>query len=66
VAAKAARVVDLRLFDLYRGPACRSAKSLAILVLMQDTERTLTDADIDATLADLLRVLQVRFGAVLR
>jgi phenylalanyl-tRNA synthetase beta subunit len=35
-------------------------------VLMQDTERTLTDADIDATLADLLRVLQVRFGAVLR
>jgi phenylalanyl-tRNA synthetase beta chain len=67
VAAKPARVVDLRLFDLYRGPGLPiGTKSLAILVLMQDTERTLTDADIDATLADLLRVLQVRFGAVLR
>jgi len=66
-AAKPPRVVDLRPFDLYRGPGLPSGrKSVAILVLMQDTERTLTDADIDATLADLLRVLQVRFGAVLR
>jgi phenylalanyl-tRNA synthetase beta chain len=66
-AARPPRVLALRLFDLYRGPGLPSGrKSLAILVLMQDTERTLTDADIDATLADLLRVLQVRFGAVLR
>ena len=66
-AARPARVVALRPFDLYRGPGLASGKkSVAILVLMQDTERTLTDADIDATLADLLRVLQVRFGAVLR
>ena len=41
-------------------------KSLAILVLMQDTERTLTDVDIDATMAELLRILAVRFGATLR
>jgi phenylalanyl-tRNA synthetase beta subunit len=33
---------------------------------MQDTERTLTDVDIDATMAGLLRVLTVRFGATLR
>ena len=66
-AATPPRVVALRPFDLYRGPGLPSGKkSVAILVLMQDTERTLTDADIDATLADLLRVLQVRFGAVLR
>jgi phenylalanyl-tRNA synthetase beta chain len=65
--AKPPRVLELALFDLYRGPGLPPGKkSLAILVLMQDTERTLTDADIDATLADLLRVLQVRFGAVLR
>ena len=41
-------------------------KSLAILVLMQDTERTLTDVEIDATMAGLLQVLAVRFGATLR
>ncbi|MEO8676778.1 MAG: phenylalanine--tRNA ligase subunit beta [Casimicrobiaceae bacterium] len=60
-------VIDLRPFDLYRGPGLPlGKKSVAILVLMQDTERTLTDADIDATQAILLRVLQVRFGAALR
>ena len=44
-----------RLFDVYRGPRPRPGrKSLAILVLMQDTSRTLTDADIDAIVALLL------------
>jgi len=33
---------------------------------MQDTERTLTDVDIDATMAELLRLVAVRFGATLR
>ena len=41
-------------------------KSLAILVLMQDTSRTLTDADIDATEALLLSVARDKFGATLR
>jgi phenylalanyl-tRNA synthetase beta chain len=61
-------VVDaIRLFDVYRGPGIDPGrKSLAILVLMQDTERTLTDAEIDATMAELLRILVVRFGATLR
>ena len=64
---KAPGVLDLRPFDVYRGPGLPPGKkSVAILVLMQDTERTLTDADIDATQANLLRVLQTRFGAVLR
>jgi phenylalanyl-tRNA synthetase beta chain len=65
--AKPARVEAIRLFDVYRGAGLpQGKKSLAILVLMQDTERTLTDADIDATLAELLRVLRDRFGATLR
>ena len=52
-------VDTLSLFDVYRGPGIAAGKkSLAILVLMQDTERTLTDAEIDATVAELLRVLQ--------
>jgi phenylalanyl-tRNA synthetase beta chain len=67
IEAKAPYVDAIRPFDVYRGPGLPSGKkSVAILVLMQDTERTLTDADIDATQANLLRVLQNRFGAVLR
>jgi len=66
-AAKPSLVDHIRLFDVYRGPGIEPGrKSLAILVLMQDTERTLTDVEIDATMADLLRVLAVRFAATLR
>ena len=66
-AAKPAHVDSIRLFDVYRGQGIAPGKkSLAILVLMQDTERTLTDAEIDATMADLLQVLAVRFAATLR
>ena len=60
-------VIALRLFDVYRGPGLKNGrKSLAILVLMQDTSRTLTDADIDATEALLLAVAHDQFGATLR
>jgi phenylalanyl-tRNA synthetase beta chain len=60
-------VVQLKLFDVYRGPNVGpSRKSLAILVLMQDTERTLTDPEIDAAIAVLLRQAEKRFGGTLR
>jgi phenylalanyl-tRNA synthetase beta chain len=60
-------VEHIALFDVYRGKGIESGKkSLAILVLMQDTARTLTDSEIDATVADLLRVLKDRFDASIR
>ena len=60
-------VDDIRLFDVYRGAGIGAGKkSLAILVLIQDTERTLTDAEIDAVVAALVRVAGDRFGATLR
>jgi phenylalanyl-tRNA synthetase beta chain len=66
-AARPARVEAISLFDVYRGAGIEAGKkSLAILVLIQDTERTLTDAEIDATMAGLLRVLTDRFDATLR
>ena len=66
-AASPAHVDHIALFDVYRGPGIGSGKkSLAILVLMQDTARTLTDAEIDATVADLLHVLRDRFDASIR
>ena len=65
--AKPPHVISLGLFDVYRGPGLTDGrKSLAILVLMQDTSRNLTDADIDATEALLLSVARDRFGASLR
>ncbi|MCC7216273.1 MAG: phenylalanine--tRNA ligase subunit beta [Burkholderiales bacterium] len=60
-------VIAVSLFDVYRGPGLTEGrKSLAILVLMQDTSRTLTDADIDATETLLLSVAAEKFGAELR
>jgi phenylalanyl-tRNA synthetase beta chain len=61
------RVEVIRLFDVYRGPGVAPGKkSLAILVLMQDTERTLTDPEIDAAMATMVRILADRFSATLR
>jgi phenylalanyl-tRNA synthetase beta chain len=66
-AARPPRVEAIRLFDVYRGPGiAQGKKSLAILVLMQDTERTLTDPEIDASVADMLQILADRFSATLR
>jgi len=60
-------VARVALFDVYRGPGVEAGKkSLAILVLMQDTERTLTDADIDAAVGTLLALAASTFGASLR
>ncbi len=66
-ATRPAHVERIDVFDVYRGAGVGAGKkSLAILVLMQDTARTLTDAEIDATVADLLRELENRFKATLR
>jgi len=57
----------LEVFDVYRGRELPNGmKSVAILVLMRDTERTLTDADGDRIVAGLLTTLTARFGATLR
>jgi phenylalanyl-tRNA synthetase beta chain len=66
-AGKPAHVRAVRLFDVYRAAGLPDGrKSLAILVLMQDTARTLTDADIESTLRDMLSLLAQRCGATLR
>ena len=56
-------VQEVRLFDLYRGQNLgKSGKSLAFRVVMQDTARTLTDAEVDAVMAEIEEVLSRRFG----
>ncbi len=60
-------VGSIEIFDVYRGTGVPTGKkSVAILVLMQDTSRTLTDADSDAAVAALVTELGSRFGATLR
>ncbi len=64
---KPPQVEQISLFDVYKGPGVEQGKkSLAILVLIQDTARTLTDAEIDAAVGVLLRELENRFNATLR
>ena len=66
-AAKPAHVISVGLFDVYRGAGLTDGrKSLAILVLMQDTSRTLTDVDIEATADLMVSVAREKFGATLR
>jgi phenylalanyl-tRNA synthetase beta chain len=66
-AEKPAIVRVVNLLSLFRGqgvPADR--KSLAFRVVMQDTERTLTDAEADAACDALVALLGRRFAASLR
>jgi phenylalanyl-tRNA synthetase beta chain len=60
-------VVEVRLFDIYRGKGVDSdKKSLAFRVLLQDTRKTLTDEEVDAAIARLLETLARSFDARLR
>ena len=60
-------VVALRPFDLFRGAGLPGGrKSVAILVLMQDTARTLTDAEIEGTMESLAATAHRELGATLR
>jgi phenylalanyl-tRNA synthetase beta chain len=65
--AGAPLVTAVTLFDVHSGaglPAGR--KSLAFRVLLQDTEKTLTEAEVEAQIQGVLRVLQEKHGAILR
>ena len=60
-------VSEVALFDLYQGKGvAENKKSLALSVLMHDTQKTLTDNDADTTMANLLQLLQNGFKAELR
>lgn len=62
-----ALIADVSLFDLYQGKGVpEHKKSLALSVLMHDTQKTLTDNDADTAIANLLQLLQIKFGATLR
>lgn len=65
--AKIPVINDIALFDVYRGKGVpENKKSLAFLVLMQDTQKTLTDTEADSAMAKLLDLLERQHDAELR
>ena len=60
-------VEAIELFDIYRGSGVpQGKKSLAFLVLMQDTQKTLTDREADEVVTKLLDIIVRQHGAALR
>ena len=71
---------EVRLFDVYRPLSADSSnfaeasanallnkeKSLAFRVVLQDTERTLSETEVDAAIAALIQALAEQFGARIR
>lgn len=64
---KIASIVDFSLFDLFRGATIENGrKSLAFRIVMQDTDRTLTDIDADQVVADIIDTLHYKFDVTIR
>ena len=60
-------IQDIKLFDVYTGKGVAPGKkSLAFRIVMQDTQRTLQDAEVDAAMQQLITCLQTNFAAQLR
>ena len=64
---KPAIVHAVQLFDVYTGKGVESGKkSLAFRIVMQDTQKTLLDAEVDAAIQKLIGYIQQSFAAQLR
>ena len=61
------QIVGINLFDIYQGPGVpEGKKSLAISLVLQDTQRTLEDKEIADTIASVVEGLRTEFNASLR
>lgn len=66
-AARPQHVIDIQLFDVYRGKGIEpNQKSLALSFVLQDTEKTLSDEEIEHSVQQLFAVLETTFHAKLR
>ncbi|MBQ4096548.1 MAG: phenylalanine--tRNA ligase subunit beta, partial [Clostridia bacterium] len=68
VIASANRLVtNVELFDIYRGPQIgENKKSMSYAVMLRAADRTLTDTEADAAVADILAALENKLGIKLR
>ena len=64
---KPASVIEFAPFDVYRGSNLENGKkSVAFRIVMQDTDRTLTDSEADLKVSEIVEVLSQDCGATLR
>jgi phenylalanyl-tRNA synthetase beta chain len=62
-----ALISDVAVFDIYEGAGvAEGAKSVALAVTLQPTEKTLTDAEIEAVAGRIVAEMAKRHGATLR
>ena len=60
-------VREVEVFDQYRGKGVQSGqKSLALRIVMQDTARTLTDAEVEEIVGSVRQLLAQKFKALPR
>jgi phenylalanyl-tRNA synthetase beta chain len=65
--AKVSELRDIVVFDVYRGAGIESGrKSVALGLILQDKDRTLTDEDADRVVAQVRDALRASCGAVFR
>jgi len=63
-ARKPASVIEFAPFDLYRGSSLENGKkSVAFRIVMQDTDRTLTDSEVEGVVASIREQLDQQFKA---
>jgi len=61
------KIQDVQLFDLYQGEGVEKGyKSIALSLILQDFDQTLTDSEIDAIFNGVLEVLGTELNAKLR
>ncbi|KQT37911.1 phenylalanine--tRNA ligase subunit beta [Methylophilus sp. Leaf414] len=67
IAEQIPQLLTVKLFDVYQGKGVpENKKSLAFLVLMQDTAKTMVDEEVDTILSQILKNWSSNFSAVLR
>ena len=60
-------IKDFRIFDVYQGQGiAEGKKSLAFLILMQDTYKTLEEKDVEKSVTEVINLLKKEFNAELR
>jgi phenylalanyl-tRNA synthetase beta chain len=65
--AERSLVAKIGVFDVYQGDGLpEGSKSIAIHVILQPRDRTLTDAEIDAAMSKIVAEVSRRTGAALR
>jgi phenylalanyl-tRNA synthetase beta chain len=66
-AASVPLLVNIDCFDVYQGQGVEpDKKSLAFNMLLQHTEKTLTDSEIESTVAEVVNLLAKNYNAILR